>query len=194
MKGEIMARSKKTKVETTTIELEDAVKKEAVVKNETVKKDDKPIVPKDIDPGTYVSVRNGFQGKLIYISPRTKEEYTWDEFGDEQEMELRELRNAKSSAKGFFENNWFMFDEEFQWVIPYLGLSKFYENSIRLDEFDKIFELKPEILAKAIGKMPAGQKNSLMYRAMQLVNEGAIDSRKMISTLEEVFGIELIER
>lgn len=163
-------------------------------KIEAIKEDDKPIIPKDIDQSMYVIVKNGFQGKLIYVSPRTKEVYTWDNFGDEQEIELRELRNAKSSAKGFFENNWFMFDEEYQWVIPYLGLNRYYKDSINLDGFDKIFDLEPEVLAIAINKMPSGQKQSLMYRAIQLVNEGEIDSRKMISTLEEVFGIELIER
>lgn len=28
----------------------------------------KPIVPKDIDPEQYVTVRNGFQGRLVYVS------------------------------------------------------------------------------------------------------------------------------
>ena len=65
----------------------------------------KAIVAKDIDPNQYVVVRNGFQGRLVYISKKTGERFVWDGFGSEQEMELRELKNARNSYKKFFENN-----------------------------------------------------------------------------------------
>ena len=153
-----------------------------------------PIVPKDVDPTTIVTVKNGFNGRLVYISPRTHERYVWDEFGDEQEMELRELRNAKSSAKAFFENNWFMFEEEFAWVVTYLGLERYYKFAINLKDFDKIFAMSPDKIADVINGMSDGQKKSLSYRARQLVSDGEVDSRKVISALEEALGTELIER
>ena len=58
------------------------------------------ISPKEIDPEQYVIVRNGFHGKLIYKSSRSGEKFVWSDFGDEQEMQLRELRNAKNSFTG----------------------------------------------------------------------------------------------
>ena len=72
----------------------------------------KKIVAKDIDLSMEVTVRNGFQGALIYKSHKTGEKFEWDGFGDEQYMELKELKSAKTSSKKFFENNWFMFDED----------------------------------------------------------------------------------
>ena len=77
----------------------------------------KPLVPKDIDPSQYVTVRNGFQGRLVYKSKRTGERFVWDSFGAEQDMELSELRNARNSNKKYFINNWFMFDEP--WIVDY---------------------------------------------------------------------------
>lgn len=162
------------------------------IKTEEVKTES-PIIPKDVDPTTIITVKNGFHGKLIYKSSRSHETFQWDGFGDEQEMELRELRNAKSSQKKFFENNWFMFDEENCWVIPYLGLNNYYRYAINLEDFDSIFEKTPEEVKEFIGKMSKGQKSSVAYRARQLVLDGGIDSRKMILALEEVLGIELIE-
>ena len=53
---------------------------------------EKPLVAKDIDPNQIVTVRNGFQGMLIYKSKKTGERYIWQEFGDEQDMELSELK------------------------------------------------------------------------------------------------------
>lgn len=156
--------------------------------------EEKPIIPKDIDPNSVVTVTNGFHGHLVYISPRTHEKYEWSGFGDEQEMELRELRNAKSSAKYFFENNWFMFTNESAWVVPYLGLSRYYKNAIKIEDFDKVFDKTPEEIKEIISAMSAGQKASLSLRARQLVMDGEIDSRRVIATLEEALGTELIER
>lgn len=156
--------------------------------------ENKLIVPKDIDLNQLITVRNGFQGRLVYVSPRTKERFIWDEFGDEQELDLRELRNAKSSAKKFFSNNWFMFDDEFAWVINYLGVKQFYKNAIKLDEFDDVFKQTPAKIKEAISKLSPGQKESIGYRARQLVLNKEIDSLKAIEAIEEALGVELIER
>lgn len=160
----------------------------------TATKNSKPMIPKEVDPNQIIIVLNGFQGKLVYESPRTHEVYCWDAFGDEQEIDLRELRNAKSSAKKFFMNNWFMFREEDAWVIDYLGLNQYYKNALNLEEFDKLFTKSTSEIEKVISKLSAGQKKSVAYRARQLVLEGKIDSNKTIAALEKFLGIELIER
>jgi hypothetical protein len=149
-------------------------------------------VPTQVDPHTIVTVRNGFQGQLIYKSQKTGERFVWDGFGAEQDMEIGELRNAKSSNKKFFENNWFMFDEE--WIVEYLGLGKFYRFAISVDGFDDFFKKTPEELEEALSQLSDGQKKSVAYRARQLIAEGEIDSNKIISTLERCLGTELVER
>ncbi len=160
---------------------------------ENIVEKEKPIVPKDIDIYQMITVRNGFQGKLIYTSSRTGETFVWDSFGSEQEIELRELRNAKNSAKGFFINNWFMFNDEDKWVIDYLGMSMYYKNAIKLDEFDSIFKQKPSEIKKTVSKLSEGQKRSLLYRAKQLIAAKEIDSLNAIGALEQALGVELIE-
>lgn len=153
---------------------------------------EKPLVAKDIDPNQIVTVRNGFQGMLIYKSKKTGERYIWQEFGDEQDMELSELKNARNSSKGFFEKNWFMFDDP--WIVDYLGVSKFYKHAVSIEDFDKLFELDPNELKKTVADMSEGQKRSLAYRARRLISEGEIDSRKVVAALEEALHTELIEK
>lgn len=152
----------------------------------------KPIVPKDIDPEQYVTVRNGFQGRLVYVSKHTGERFVWDQFGAEQEMELSELKNAKNSYKKFFENNWFMFDED--WIVDYLGVQRFYRNAVRIEDFDEIFQKDAKTISEIISDMSDGQKKSVAYRARVLIADGAIDSNKAITALEESLGVELVER
>lgn len=152
----------------------------------------KPLVPKDIDPSQYVTVRNGFQGRLVYKSKRTGERFVWDSFGAEQDMELSELRNARNSNKKYFINNWFMFDEP--WIVDYLGMGKYYRLAISIQDFDKLFTKPASEIEKTIANLSDGQKQSVAYRAKQLISEGGIDSNRLIATLEKCLGIELIER
>jgi len=151
---------------------------------------DKPMRAADIDPTQYVTVRNGFHGKLVYDSQRTGEHFVWNAFGDEQEMELRELRNAKNSFKKYFENNWFMFDEA--WIIDYLGMKQYYKHAISIDHFDEIFKLSPDKLMQRLSELSSGQKKSVAYRAKELINSGDIDSMSVVKALEEALGVELV--
>lgn len=152
----------------------------------------KPVVAKEVDIHQYVTVRNGFQGRLIYTSKKTGEVFSWESFGSEQEMELLELRNAKNSSKKFFVNNWFMFDED--WIVDYLGLRQYYKHSIKIEDFDNIFKLNPSEIKKTISNLSDGQKKSVAYRAKVLIAEGGIDSNKAIAALEDSLGVELVER
>ena len=87
-----------------------------------------------------------------------------------------------------------MFDDEFDWVIDYLGVRAFYKNSIGIDNFDEIFSMKPADLGKMLDGMSEGQKRSVSYRARQLLAEGEIDSMKVVETLEKSLGIDLVEK
>lgn len=158
------------------------------------KSEPKNIIAKDIDVNQYIPVINGFQGKLIYISSRTGERFVWDEFGGEQEMELKELKNAKNSSKDFFLNNYFMFNDEDAWVLDYLGVSNYYKNAISINDFENLFEKDVGDLKEIIKSMSEGQKRSLSYKARLAVQEGTIDSIKVIDMLEKYLGVELIER
>lgn len=152
----------------------------------------KPMIPKEIDANQYVTVRNGFQGRLVYKSKRTGERFVWDSFGAEQDMELSELKNAKNSNKKYFINNWFMFDEP--WVVDYLGMGQYYRFAVSIQDFDKLFEKPAAEIGKIISKLSDGQKKSIAYRAKQLIAEGGIDSNRTIAALEKHLGTELIER
>lgn len=153
---------------------------------------DKPVIPKEVDIHEYISVKNGFQGTLVYISPRTGEVFIWDSFGDEQEMELGELKNAKNSAKDFFINNWFMFDEDTSWVIDYLGMGAFYKFTRTIDDIDKFFELSADEMIEEGKKMSKGLKKSISYRARDMISSGELDSVKLIKALEEALETELV--
>lgn len=152
----------------------------------------KKIVAKDIDVHQYISVKNGFHGRLVYVSKKTGEEFHWAEFGDEQDMELSELKNVKNTNKKFFTNNWFMFDEP--WVVEYLGVAQYYKHALTMADFDDLFALSPAEIEDRLSGVSPGQKRSLVYRAKEKIDNQEIYDLRVISTLEKCLGVELIER
>lgn len=191
------ANTTKPKRTTKTVTKKDVVKTETPTENTTTKTAAKAekevIVPKDVDLHTYIPVKNGFQGKLIYKSKKTGERFEWDSFGDECDMELLELRDAKSSSKNFFKNNWFMFSEDDAWVIKYLGVESYYKNALPVDGFDAVFEKSADEMETILTGLSAAQKRSVAYRARQMIEDGTIDSMKKVSVLEKYLGVELVE-
>lgn len=148
-------------------------------------------VKKNLDPSMYVTVKNGFNGTLVYKSKKTGERFIWEAFGDEQEMELAELKAAKNSYKPFFVNNWFLFDDPE--IVEWLGMGQYYKHALNSASFDKLFEKSPAEIEKTISGLSAGQKKSVAFRARQLIADGTIDSIKVITALEKSLAVELIE-
>lgn len=180
---------KSTATKTTTANEKEVITTE-VVETTVEKKQYK--VKKNLDPNMIVTVKNGFQGRLIYKSRRTNERFEWETFGDEQDMDLQELKNARNSSKAFFVNNWFLIDDPE--VLEYLGVSQYYKYALNFKSFDDLFEKVPDDIKDTISHLSAGQKKSVAYRAKELIADGTIDSIKVINALEESLSIELIDR
>lgn len=155
---------------------------------------EKPVykVKKDLNPNMMVTVKNGFNGTLVYKSKRTGEVFVWDTFGSEQEMELQDLKSAKNTYKAFFVNNWFLFDDPE--VIEWLGMSQYYKHALNTESFNDLFTATPEEIEKTVAQLSDGQKKSVVFRAKQLIQNGEIDSMKVINALEKSLSVELIER
>ena len=155
----------------------------------------KKVAEKEFNPTDLIPVKNGFQGRLIYVSKRQNGVTTiWNDFGDVEYLELAELVSARNTAKSFFrDNHWIIEDPD---VLDYLGVSHYYDNSLDLDEIDEVLEMgadQAEDLKQIIKNLPKGQKRTLAYRAKEKINDGEIDSRKIIDALEEVLEVQLIE-
>lgn len=138
-----------------------------------------------------VDVINGFHGKLTYKGRHSGAFIEWETFGDRQILDLKELKEAFASQKKFYKENWWLFEDPD--VIEVLRAKEFYKNALNSDNFDDIFIKTPDEINDIVSKMSRGQKKSLGYRAIEMINNGTLDSRKVIMALKDALGFELIE-
>lgn len=151
----------------------------------------KPRVRKSLDPNMFVTVRNGFHGPLYYRDNNTSEEHQWPEFGDESDMTLATLMNARGSQRRFFSENWWLIDDPD--VIDYLGVSKFYENALTYDDFYELFDLSYDEIKQKIGGLSEGQKKSVAFMAREQIKSGDLSDLNIVKILEDTLQITLID-
>lgn len=145
----------------------------------------------EIDRNELIACRSTTNGRLIYISPRSKEKFIWDSFGQVEFIEMGELITMKSAHPKFLMNVQLVVDDEE--AAEYLGLNKIYDEMLYVDDLDEIFEKTNDELLEILPKLPAGLRKAVGTRARTLIEEGAqsLDSRSKVNLIGQELGIDL---
>jgi len=112
----------------------------------------------------------------------------WGGVGDEQWLEFQYLAEMASRHRKFFEENWIVVPDE---VLVALRMDRYYQNALSFDEYERIFEMDIDEMEKKLRAISEGQKKTLVMRAIQMIEDGEMDSLHRVSVLEEVFGCAL---
>lgn len=152
-----------------------------------------PVSPAaEITNDTMVECRSGVAGCLIYKS-LLNPGYTveWNDLGDVQEMEYRELVSMRGNQRRFFEENWILIDDPA--VIKKLGVERYYKNSLTTDDFEEVFTMPAEKIKEVVPTLPGGTKDAIVAEAKKKIESGELDSRSAIKALEDSLSVELEE-
>lgn len=142
-----------------------------------------------LDDHLEVRVANNINGVLVYKSPRTQQDWVFQSYGDEDIMELHELRTMKSNHPAFFRNGWIrILDEE---VIKYLRLERFYDNVITPEELDELFDLSVEEIQEILDKANENAKSLIVGKAKEKYQHGELTNVHVIKLIEDKFKIKL---
>ena len=79
-------------------------------------------------------------------------------------------------------------------VVEYLGVQQYYKNALKVDEFEDLFEKSNDEMKDVVSKLSKGQRKSVAYLARKQIADGTIDSRQKIATLENLLGVDLVEK
>lgn len=146
-------------------------------------------VRKKLDENMLVSVVSNVKGGLIYKSPRSGQVWKFTDFGDEDVMELSELRTMLSSQRAFLEKGWLkVLDEE---AIEYLNLARFQKNVVDLDDINHILEESPEQIKQAIKEANTNTKSLIFGFAREKYLVGELRDVHVIKAIEEGLGQKL---
>ena len=130
------------------------------------------------------------QGALYVDSPKTKQMYFFSEYGDETEIEYRDLIGLVSERSSYVYHPYFLIDDP-DFVAEFPQLERFYTEHYEISELNEILKLPVEIMLSKLKKLPAGAAENVKILASSQVSDGTLDSVRKIKALNEFFDIDL---
>lgn len=170
---------------------------EPIVENETKEEKVVPVkaspvekVKKVFKQSEGILCRSVVNGKLYMTGSRSAMPYQWADFGDEVEVEYRDLVAAVREKSGYVMNPWFIIlDDDFIAEFPFL--EDIYANQYDSNELGDILNLSIPQMEEEIKKLPTNVKYTLKGIAATWVSSGRLDSVKKIKALDEIFDTNL---
>lgn len=136
-----------------------------------------------LDESLLVPVVSRVKGGLTYKSSRTHQIYRFDEFGDEQVMELSELRTMLSSQRSFLQRGWLeILDEE---IVQYLNIEKFQTNIITDDDIEILFMSTPDEVKEVLNGATTNTKRVVFGFAREKYINGELTNIHLIKAIED---------
>lgn len=152
--------------------------------------EEKPKAKKKFDQSDGIICRSITQGGLYLEGAKTKILYEWNDYGDESEVEYRDLvAEVRSKSQFVFRPCFIIEDEDFIKEFP--QLEKFYKEKYTIKDLRSILKMDVSEMIEAIKALPKGAAESLKSIAAQQVSNGQLDSVRKIKALDEFFGTDL---
>ena len=193
-----MAKSSKTTTKTTTKRtttkskpvVEQSTKDIEIVEEpvvEIVEKPTKVEKKKDFKSTDGVVCRSVTPGSLFVDGPKSGMLYTFAAYGDEAEIEYRDLKGLiMMRSPNIFTPRFIVEDADFIAETP--QLDAFYSKQFSAKDLRKILELPVEEMVTEIKKLPSGAQDNRKTLAATAIGEGNLDSIKKIKALDELWG------
>lgn len=168
-------------------QIEDKAEKE--VEKVVKKLQPKVKVKKQRDLNELIPVKCIANGGLVYKTSNGLI-IQWDNYGDINYVEYKELIHMFSRYKRFFTEPWIIMDID---VLEDLHVMYYYKDILGfLDDIDSLFNKNPNEFKDILTKVPDGVKRLIADRATKLIKDNKIDSLQMVKIIQDVLQIELL--
>lgn len=171
-------------------------KKVEKVKEEEVVEEKTKVAPKatrqkraQVDRNELIPCRSLVDGRLIYISNRTRAKFIWDGFGTTQYVEMGELLDMRGSSPKFLQEVSFVVEDEE--AVDMLGLTKLYEDIDEIYSLEELLQHPHTDLKEILPNLPKSIKDSVGTTARKMIKDGSLDSISAIDAIEKSLNIDL---
>jgi len=166
------------------------VAKSEVQETEVTQKVEKEITKKKFAQEDGIMCRSVTVGGLWYTGPKSGLTYNFVEYGDETEIEYRDLVASVRSRSNYIFGPFFVIEDD-EFIAEFPQLQKYYDEQYTVDDLRGVLDLSVDDMVATIQTLPPRAVNSLKSIASTLVSSGQLDSVRKIKALDDLFGTEL---
>lgn len=144
---------------------------------------------KSFDDNDLVTVMSGVNGKLIHYSSVGNGSYTFNGFGQQQEMPYKELRSINNLKRKIFEDGLIIIlNKE---IISEFGLAENYKHILTPSRVDELLKLNANEIVSFLEKASKDTQLTFLDIVKVRYNVGSLDSMSIIKAIEKHYGISL---
>jgi len=181
--------TKKTTVKKVTKPVEPEIVEEVIDEAEEVAVKEEKKVRVKHDPSDPILCRSITVGKLLMEGINTKMVYRWMDYGDEIEVEYRDLASAVRSHSQFIFAPYFIIEDD-AFIEEFTELNKFYNEKFTIKELSEILDMNEGEMEDAISILPKGAKEQFINIVSTKISNGELDSVRKIKALERILNID----
>lgn len=150
-------------------------------------KDDKKVFNKN----SLIPCRSICTGVLFIQGDRSKNEYTFYDYGEVVEIEYQDLVTMISRRSSAITKPQFIVEDE-EFIAQNTQLQDIYASMYSTKDLREIFKLPANQMRKAIMDLPEGAKNATLSLASSMIETGQLDSIARVKVIDEIFDTKLI--
>lgn len=156
----------------------------------------KPVVEKKpevkkFEPSDPITCRSVCQGILNMEGKSTGTMYRFAGYGDEIDIEYRDLLAEARNARSAYIYSPMLIVEDADFINSVPALKKFYDNYADVTNLRGILGKPVRQMIEAIQELPQGAQDQIKVLASTLISNGELDSMSRIKALEDYFGIQM---
>lgn len=177
--------TKNTELDETIVDSEDVV--ETPKKPAPAKK-----VPKKYAPDERIECRSVTGGELILIGPKTGLQYSWADYNDTAWVEYQDLQALQSRRSGFLVKPRFIIEND-DLVEQWSSMLKPIYDKVNTESIEAFFELPLNKFKAQLQVMPAGLKDAIKTRAVQMINSEELYDIRKVREMDAAWGTDFVE-
>ena len=142
------------------------------------------------EPTDLVTCRSVVNGRTFMEGAASLLHYTWTDFGDEVDVEYRDLVAAVRNKSGYITRPFFVvMDDDF--IEEFSFLKEIYAKQYSAKDLAKILSLDVDEMVEEVKTLPGNVKDILKGIASTWIENGRLDSFKKIKALDEILDTDL---
>ena len=177
--------TKNTELEETIVDAEEVV--ETPKKPAPAKK-----TPKKYAPDERIECRSVTGGELILIGPKTGLQYSWEDYNDTAWVEYQDLQALQSRRSGFLVKPRFIIEDE-TLVEQWSSMLKPIYDKVNTESIEAFFELPLNKFKAQLQIIPAGLKDAIKTRAVQMINSEELYDIRKVREMDVAWGTDVVE-
>lgn len=147
--------------------------------------------PKKYAPDDLIECRSITGGQLVLIGPKTKFQYTWEDYNDIAHVEYQDLLALQSRKSGFLVKPRFIIEDE-ELVEQWGSMLKPIYDKVITQNIEDFFDLPLNKFKAQLKVVPEGLQDAIKTKVVQMIKSDELYDVRKVREIDQAWGTDFV--